>query len=93
MLRDVAGAGDVGADFGNFPQPNPGRGSVGFGLGALDRLFRADVHVPVTEPALGPSGTFWAYAGVCLAGFVFISLRVPETKGKSLEQIEKELVD
>jgi len=27
------------------------------------------------------------------AGFIFILRRVPETKGKTLEQIERELVD
>jgi hypothetical protein len=30
------------------------------------------------------------YAGICLAGFVFIQLAVPETKGKTLEEIERE---
>ena len=39
------------------------------------------------------AGTFWTYAAICIAGFVFVLLRVPETKGKSLEQIERELVD
>ena len=42
---------------------------------------------------MGMAGTFWIYAAVCVAGFVFILLRVPETKGKTLEQIERELVD
>jgi SP family sugar porter-like MFS transporter len=32
------------------------------------------------------------YAGICGAGFTVIWLRVPETKGKTLEQIERELV-
>ena len=48
---------------------------------------------PLLNRALGPRPTFWLYAGICMAGFVFIFLRVPETKGKSLEQIERELVD
>jgi MFS family permease len=42
---------------------------------------------------LGPAGTFWVYAGICVLGFVFILLRLPETKGKSLEQIERELAN
>jgi Sugar (and other) transporter len=41
----------------------------------------------------GPAGMFWLYAGVCIAGFVFIKFKLPETKGKTLEQIERELVD
>lgn len=48
---------------------------------------------PLLNKSLGPAMTFWAYALICLAGFVFILRRVPETKGKSLEQIERELVD
>lgn len=48
---------------------------------------------PVLEHSLGIATTFWLYAGICTAGFVFIWLRVPETKGKTLEQIERELVD
>jgi SP family sugar porter-like MFS transporter len=37
------------------------------------------------------AATFWLYAAVCFAGFVFVRLRVPETRGKTLEQIEREL--
>ncbi len=48
---------------------------------------------PMLNSHLGPAGTFWLYAGICVAGLVFIVLKLPETKGKSLEQIEKELVD
>jgi sugar porter (SP) family MFS transporter len=48
---------------------------------------------PALNARLGPDGTFWLYAAVCLAGLVFIAFKLPETKGKSLEQIEKELVD
>jgi sugar porter (SP) family MFS transporter len=47
---------------------------------------------PILERNLGAGNTFWVYAGICALGFVFIKARVPETKGKSLEQIEQELV-
>ena len=47
---------------------------------------------PFLQSALGTAGTFWLYAGICGAGFVFILRRVPETKEKSLEQIEREFV-
>ena len=46
---------------------------------------------PFLNSRLGVAGTFWLYSGICGAGFVFILLRVPETKGKSLEQIEREI--
>ena len=48
---------------------------------------------PLLKVRLGPAYTFWLYSAICAAGFVFILLRVPETKGKSLEQIERDLVD
>ena len=46
---------------------------------------------PLLNATLGPAGTFWLYSAICTAGFVFISLKLPETKGKTLEQIEKDL--
>ncbi|HEU5396904.1 MAG TPA: sugar porter family MFS transporter [Verrucomicrobiae bacterium] len=48
---------------------------------------------PMLNDALGAAGTFWLYAGICAVGFVFIFFKLPETKNKSLEQIERELVD
>jgi MFS transporter, SP family, xylose:H+ symportor len=47
---------------------------------------------PILTQRLGTAGTFWLYSGICLAGLVFIRLRVPETQGKTLEQIEQELI-
>lgn len=46
---------------------------------------------PLLNNALGAYGTFWLYGLICLAGFVFVKRNLPETKGKSLEEIEKEL--
>jgi MFS family permease len=43
--------------------------------------------------ALGAAGTFWLYGVISLVGFLVIRWLVPETKGKSLEEIERELVD
>lgn len=36
-------------------------------------------------------GTFWLYAIICAIGIPFVTFLVPETKGKSLEQIQREL--
>ena len=47
---------------------------------------------PSMNAALGSSGTFWIYSAICGCAFVFLFRNCPETKGKSLEQLEKELV-
>lgn len=46
---------------------------------------------PILNEAVGASGTFWLYGAICLAGFFFIRTKLPETKGKTLEELEKEL--
>jgi len=48
---------------------------------------------PILNARLGSAGTFWLYAAICIAGFLFILRKLPETKGKSLEDIERQLVD
>ena len=47
---------------------------------------------PSMNAALGCSGSFWIYAGICLLGLVYFVRNCPETKGRSLEEIEKELI-
>ena len=46
---------------------------------------------PLLNKMLKASGTFWLYGVICILGFWFILRRLPETKGKSLEEIEHEL--
>jgi len=46
---------------------------------------------PAIKESLGWTLNFWLYAVICVAGFILIHFKLPETKGKSLEQIEKEL--
>jgi SP family sugar porter-like MFS transporter len=48
---------------------------------------------PLLNKSLGSYGTFWIYTLVCGCGFLFFLRRLPETKGKSLEQLEKELIN
>ena len=43
---------------------------------------------PLLNHALGAAMTFWIYAAICVAGFLFIKAHLPETKGKTLEGIE-----
>ena len=39
--------------------------------------------------AIGASGAFWVYASMGITTVVFVWKMTPETKGKSLEEIEK----
>jgi sugar porter (SP) family MFS transporter len=43
---------------------------------------------PALNAALGAAGVFWTYAAICLAGVIFLYVRLPETRGKTLEEIE-----
>jgi SP family arabinose:H+ symporter-like MFS transporter len=46
---------------------------------------------PLLNDSLHASGTFWLYGLICILGFWYIAKKLPETKGKSLETIEREL--
>jgi len=39
--------------------------------------------------AVGPAKTFWIYGGVSLFSFLFVLALIPETKGLTLEEIER----
>jgi SP family sugar porter-like MFS transporter len=47
---------------------------------------------PFLNSTLKASGTFWLYGGICILGYLFVKRMLVETKGKSLEQLEKELI-
>lgn len=40
---------------------------------------------------IGAAGTYWLFAAICLMSMVFVVVWVPETQGKSLEDIERNL--
>ncbi|MDE5848826.1 MAG: sugar porter family MFS transporter [Muribaculaceae bacterium] len=54
--------------------------------------FTLTYSFPMLNASLGSYGTFWLYSGICLAGFLYFRKSLTETKGKTLEEIEKELV-
>ena len=70
--------------------PNQVRGTaVAIAVSALwIASFILTYTFPLLNHALGASGTFWIYAGICAIGFVFIKFQLPETRGKTLEEIE-----
>jgi MFS transporter, SP family, xylose:H+ symportor len=74
--------------------PNRIRGlAVSISVSALwVACFAVNFTFPLLNQALGPAGTFWLYGAICLAGFLFIWVRVPETKGMTLEEIERGIV-
>ena len=55
--------------------------------------FTLTYSFPLLNKRLGAAGTFWIYAGICVAGWFFTWAKLPETKGKTLETIERELAD
>lgn len=48
------------------------------------------IFVPLTD-AIGQGPTFWLLAGVCAFGFAFVARYVPETRGRSLADIQAEV--
>jgi len=60
--------------------------SLWFGCFVLTYTF------PFLNSGLGSAGTFWVYCVICALGFYVIRRKLPETKDKSLEQIEHELI-
>ena len=72
-----------------FPAHIRGRGvalatAVNWGSAFLvSQFFLSLIHI------LGSSWTFWLLAGFCAVGWIWIYLRVPETRGLTLEKIQE----
>ena len=49
------------------------------------------ISFPFLNKSFGASGTSALYAIICILGFFYVLKKLPETKNKSLEQIEREL--
>ena len=45
---------------------------------------------PILLEKAGAATTFWVFCGMSLLGFFFVMTQVPETKAKTLEEIERE---
>ncbi len=75
--------------------PNRIRGAaMSLAVGALwFASFILTFTFPILEGRLHLSKTFGLYAVICVLGFGFIHLKLPETKNKTLEDLERELVD
>jgi sugar porter (SP) family MFS transporter len=53
--------------------------------------FTLTYSFPAIKENLGWANNFWLYGLICAVGFLVIWWILPETKGKTLEQLEKEL--
>jgi sugar porter (SP) family MFS transporter len=52
--------------------------------------FALTYSFPFINRGLGSSGTFFTYGAICLIGAGFVYVWVPETKGRTLEEIEEQ---
>ena len=54
--------------------------------------FTLTYSFPFLNQGLGTYGTFWIYTVICASGFAYFYKVLPETKGVSLEELEKKLI-
>ena len=75
--------------------PNQIRGAaMSMCVGALwVACFLLTVTFKPINNSMGPAGTFWLYGGICLVGYLVLFKLVPETKGRSLEAIQQEVLN
>ncbi|XP_061184140.1 solute carrier family 2, facilitated glucose transporter member 8-like [Saccostrea echinata] len=70
--------------------PAPARGAAS-GIAMFTNWFCAFLITKefiLLQELFGQAGTFWIFGVCCLCGVMFVSKYLPETKGKSLEDIE-----
>lgn len=47
---------------------------------------------PILADKLGAYTPFYIYSGICILGFLFVKVKVKETKGQTLEELEKNFI-
>jgi len=72
-----------------FPTRIRGRAMAVATVALWIACFAVSQTVPTMFKDLGHPATFWTYAAMCAVSFVFVARFVPETKGKTLEEIER----
>jgi SP family arabinose:H+ symporter-like MFS transporter len=74
--------------------PNEQRAAAISVAGFWNSLVSASVTLifPWSQSTLGPGGTFLAFGVFASAALLFVWLLVPETKGRTLEQLESDLM-
>jgi SP family arabinose:H+ symporter-like MFS transporter len=74
-----------------FPNKIRGNAMAAATLSLWLANFVTTVSFPIMKLHFGLPFTFCIHAGICLVYFLFVRLKIPETKGKSLEEIEQML--
>ena len=92
QLCGLAGAGDVGAVLRTVSEPVASRGRVPCGLVNSAVSFGVQLVFPWELANFGSSLTFLIYGIFAVFGLVFVTAVVPETRGRSLEELERRLV-
>jgi MFS transporter, SP family, xylose:H+ symportor len=54
--------------------------------------FALTYSFPFINRSLGSAGTFFTYGVICLGGAIFVFFLVPETKGRTLEELESKAI-
>jgi len=72
-----------------FPTRTRGRAMAVATVSLWIACFAVSQTVPAMFEHLGRPATFWTYALMCGAAYLFVFAFVPETKGRSLEEIER----
>jgi len=65
---------------------------VGMGIATFTNFSFAAIITGTFESyqnAVQPWGTFWSFGVICALAVIFVAVFIPETKGKSLEEIER----
>ena len=74
-----------------FPPSIKGRAmSVAVSINWATNIFISSTFLQFMN-AVSVAGTFYSYMGICIISIIFVFLCIPETKAKSLHQINKEL--
>ena len=73
---------------GNFPYKIPGDSNVYRYFFLWLAVFLVSQTFPILIGSIGSAYTFWLYTLISVLAFLFIRKYIPETKGKTLEEIE-----
>ncbi len=91
MLADPIGLGSIPFLYSAEFYPSEMRSflaGVTAGIANLEMFIVVKTFPSVSLAMGGAHGAFWLYASVCFAAVIFVLLFLPETKGKSLQDIE-----